>query len=219
MNKLNNFLKKLPRNIILSLMLVVILQFFTIGCRNYILIPEDNYVQLRENIAVCKADTEGGRAVEEQVKAFDKRDEDLKRRENILNKRDDKIESQTLEIISTMRETGKGEGKAQQIEKDYQDTKQTLNIISILLFVLGLPFCIFSLGYIFFLRDQIKKLEYAKISAEKTLDTLRSKLNNQSVSVEEIKTVVETYTQLSNLTSGVLPPTIQSGTLPPTPQS
>jgi hypothetical protein len=81
--------------------------------------------------------------------------------------------------------------------------------------VLGLPFCIASLGYIFFLRDQIRKLEYAKISAEKTIDTLRSKFNNPSVSVEEIKTVVETYTQLSNPTSSVLSPTIQSGTLPP----
>lgn len=214
MDKIKSFFKKLPRNIILLLTIFVLLQVFTVGCNSGN--PVNDYIDTKVENGVLKADREGGRAVSEEVKALDKREEELKRRENILNTRDDKIESQTLEIISTMRETGKGQGKAQQIEKDYQDTKQTLNIISILLFVLGLPFGIASLGYIFFLRDQIRKLEYAKISAEKTIDTLRSKFNNPSVSVEEIKTVVETYTQLSNQTPNVLTSTTQSGVLPPT---
>lgn len=214
MNKINNLLKKLPRNIILLLVIIVSLQFFTVGCGKYTLVPEENYVELRENIAICTADTEDGRAVEEQAKALKKREEELQRRENILNKREDVIESRSQDFNSTIEKKGVEAGEARQIQKDYQDTKRTLDIISILLFVLGL-LCIASLGYIFFLRDQIRKLEYAKISAEKTIDTLRSKFNNPSVSVEEIKTVVETYTQLSNPTSSVLSPTIQSGTLPP----
>lgn len=195
-------------------MIIFTLQFLTVGCSTYDLIPQDDYVKLQTDIAVCRADTEGGRAVEEQVKALDKRQEELKRREDILNKREDVIESRSQDFNSTIEKKGVEAGEARQIQKDYQDTKRTLDIISILLFVLGL-FCIASLGYIFFLRDQIRKLEYAKISAEKTIDTLRSKFNNPSVSVEEIKTVVETYTQLSNPTSSVLSPTIQSGTLPP----
>jgi cell division protein FtsB len=213
MDKINNLLKKLPRNIILSLTLVVILQFFTVGCGlgNFF----QDYISIKEDNATLKADLEGGRAVAEQIKALDKREEELKRREKILNERENEIEAKTIDTILTSTETGKKEGIAEQIKKDYQDTKWTLKIISILLFVLGLPFFIASLVYIFFLRDQIKKLEYAKISAEKTIDTLRSKFNNSSVSVEEIKTVVETYTQLSNPTSSVLPPAIQSGILPP----
>lgn len=207
MDKLNNLLKKPPQNIIISLVIVFTLQFLTVGC--YTIIPQENYVKLRENIATCKADTEGGRAVEEQVKALDKREEELKRGEKILNKREDEINSRERDFNTLIEKKGIESGKAEQIQKDYVNTQNQLTLTSIAilcvsLLLVGLVF------WIFLLFDKIKKLEYARISAEKTLDTLRSKLNNQSASVEEIKTVVETYTQLSNPTLGVLPPTIQS---------
>ena len=218
MDKLNNFLKKLPRNIIISLVIIFTLQFLAVGCSTYDLIPQDDYVKLQTDIAVCRADTEGGRAVEEQVKALDKRQEDLKRREDILNKREDEINSRERDFNTLIEKKGIESGKAEQIQKDYVNTQNQLTLTFIAipfvsLLLVGLVF------WIFLLFDKIKKLEYAKISAEKTIDTLRSKFNNPSVSVEEIKTVLETYTQLSNPTSSVLPPTIQSGTLPPTPQS
>jgi cell division protein FtsB len=126
MDKLNNFLKKLPRNIIISLVIIFTLQFLTVGCSTYDLIPQDDYVKLQTDIAVCRADTEGGRAVEEQVKALDKRQEELKRREDILNKREDVIESRSQYFNSTIEKKGVEAGEARQIQKDYQDTQRTL---------------------------------------------------------------------------------------------
>ncbi|MBD2005598.1 MULTISPECIES: hypothetical protein [Cyanophyceae] len=156
-----------------------------------------------------KADLQGGRTASEEQLSLEKRGQELARREQLLDKRENDLESRVQDFNSTVRTTGEEVGQASQIQKDYEDTKQLLRevtnsrntwqISSVILLVVSLIAGLFIFDY-------IRKLRYSKWSLEKVIEVLRGKFNNPSVSVEEVKSVVDAFTQLSAQTSKALPP-------------
>lgn len=152
-----------------------------------------------------KADLQGGRTASEERLGLEKREQELARREKLLNKREEYLESRANDFHLTDRSTGEKLGQATQIEKDYKDTKQLLEEVTNSRkageFSLGALFIILVIAGLLIFKS-IRKLKIYDNNIEKLQSTLR----NSSVSVEEVRSVVDAFTQSSNQTSKALPP-------------
>jgi hypothetical protein len=150
-----------------------------------------------------KADLQGGRTASEEREALGIREKEITRRERLLDKREDDLEYRIKDFNSTVRTTGEDVGQATQIQKDYEDSKQLLNevlkarglwqTLCVILVILVITFLVIAIAVFLYIR----KLQYLKGNLEKVIEVLRSKFENPSVSVEEVKGVVETFTQLN----------------------
>lgn len=157
-----------------------------------------------------KADLQGGRTASEERLGLEKREQELTRREKLLNKREEYLESRANDFHLTDRSTGEKLGQATQIEKDYKDTKQRLeevkNSIKVWeFFSLGALLIILGIAGLWIFKS-IRKLK----NYDNNIEKLQSTLRNSSVSVEEVRSVVDAFTQLSNQTSKALPPSNKS---------
>jgi len=155
-----------------------------------------------------KADLQGGRSTAEEQEALNKREQELSRRENLLDKREDELIAARVDLEEKMRNfyetigtTREEVGQAKQINIDYEDTKKLLNQTLkernnwrtwfYILFALLLASAILLLFN--FLRLRYLQAEYRKF-----IEMLEAKLSNSSVSVDDIKTMTNTFLQLTD---------------------
>jgi len=155
-----------------------------------------------------KANLQGGRSNAEEQEALNKREQELDRRESLLNKREDELITARVDLEEKMRDfyetigtTREEVGQAKQIRMDYEDTKELLSqtlkernnwrtwfyLLLVLLLVSALPLLFYFL-----------RLRYLEAKSRKFIEMLETKLSNPSVSVDDVKTLTNTYLQLTD---------------------
>jgi uncharacterized membrane protein len=160
---------------------------------------------LKVDNASLRAVIPGGQTVVEERKALERREEEVKRRENNADQRDkdqdqrDKDYDKKIgEFSSSVRLTGKAEGKAEQLSKNNEVIKQSFdgvvwqrNILWIVVIILVVSSLIG--GCTMFL--YIRKLQYSIDNRDRAIEVTRVQIYNPSGTIEQIKTAFETSTQ------------------------
>ncbi|WP_373544602.1 hypothetical protein [Chamaesiphon sp.] len=153
---------------------------------------------LKVENASLRASMPGGLTAGEEREALKKREEDVIRRENNVNKRENDTEERLREFNSTVRSTGEEVGKATQLMKSQEDTKQLLIEVTIMKNLWSWGTMILIVGGLiatWFTYNYIRKLQYSKDSLERAMEILQGQLQNPSVTVEQVKAVFKTATQ------------------------
>ncbi len=169
---------------------------------------EQRVLELTSENERLKADLQGGRSTAEEQEALNKREQELDRREKLLNKREDELIAATVdfeekvrdfyEIMETTREEVE---QAKQIKIDYEDTKELLSqtlkeknnqknwfdILLVFLLISALPLLFYIL-----------RLRYLETQYRPFIEILKDKLSNSSVSVDDVKTLTNTFLQLAD---------------------
>jgi hypothetical protein len=169
---------------------------------------EQRVLKLTSENERVKANLQGGRSNAEEQEALNKREQELDRRESLLNKREDELITARVDLEEKMRDfyetigtTREEVGQAKQIRMDYEDTKELLSktlkernnwrtwfyLLLVLLLVSALPLLFYFL-----------RLRYLEAKSRKFIEMLETKLSNPSVSVDDVKTLTNTYLQLTD---------------------
>ncbi|MBG0747310.1 MAG: hypothetical protein I4E98_12040 [Planktothrix agardhii KL2] len=169
---------------------------------------EQRVLKLTSENERVKANLQGGRSNAEEQEALNKREQELDRRESLLNKREDELITARVDLEEKMRDfyetigtTREEVGRAKQIRMDYEDTKERLSqtlkernnwrtwfyLLLVLLLVSALPLLFYFL-----------RLRYLEAKSRKFIEMLETKLSNPSVSVDDVKTLTNTYLQLTD---------------------
>lgn len=169
---------------------------------------EQRVLELTSENERLKADLQGGRSTAEEQEALNKREQELDRRENLLDKREDELIAARVDLEEKMRNfyetigtTREEVGQAKQIRIDYEDTKKLLSqtlkeinnwrtgfyLLLVLLPVSALPLLFYFL-----------RLRYLEAKSRKFIEMLEAKLSNSSVSVDDVKTLTNTFLQLTD---------------------
>lgn len=164
---------------------------------------QQEITNLKVENAQLRADLQGGRAVSEEQAALQKRAEELDRRERLLNQREDEIEDRTQDFNSTIRTTGEEVGQAKQLREVYEQNRELLQEVSIsratwrTLFWGTLTILVAGLLGTIPLFLYVRKLQFSKSSLERVLEMLRTKLQDPSADVQEVKTMLEISNQIT----------------------
>jgi hypothetical protein len=147
----------------------------------------------------------GGLTAGEEQKALARREKEVTRREykadqrdKDLDQREKDIDKKINEFNSTVRSTGKAEGKSEQLSENNKVIKQSFDGVvwqrnMLLVVVIFLVVSSFTGGCIMFL--YIRKLQYSINSRDRAIEVMRVQIYNPSGTIEQIKTAFETSTQ------------------------
>ncbi|MEA5498452.1 hypothetical protein VB834_25510 [Limnoraphis robusta Tam1] len=157
-----------------------------------------------------KSDLQGGRSTAEEQEALAKKGQELDRRENFLNKKEDKLIADRVDLENNMRDfydtmgtTREEVGQAKQIKIDYDDTKKLLDQTlkernNWRSFFYGL--LVTSVIVVVILVLYALKLNYIKTQLERFVEMLKTELKDPSVSVDRIRTQTNTFIHTLQLT-------------------